>query len=67
MTTRKQAIEDLSMFGIKEPQTYLVDIIPLVEMISGRTGRYRKVNSRYSMNTCTSGYSKSMKWRVMQQ
>jgi len=33
MTTRKQAIEDLSMFGIKEPQIYLVDIIPLVEMI----------------------------------
>jgi hypothetical protein len=33
ITTRKQAIEDLSTFGIKEPQSYLVDIIPLVEMI----------------------------------
>ena len=33
ITTRKQAIEDLSMFGIKEPQAYLVDIIPLVEVI----------------------------------
>ena len=31
-TTRKEAIEDLSMFGIEEPQAYLVDIIPLVEM-----------------------------------
>ena len=33
MTTHRQATEDLSMFGIKEPQTYLVDIILLVEMI----------------------------------
>ena len=33
MTTRQEAIEDLSMFGIKEPQIYLLDIIPLVEMI----------------------------------
>ena len=33
MTTRKHAIEDLRMYGIKKPQTYLVDIIPLVEMI----------------------------------
>ena len=33
MTTRQEAIEDLSMFGIKEPYTYLLDIIPLVEMI----------------------------------
>ncbi len=31
--TRQEAIEDLSMFGIKEPYTYLVDIIPLIEMI----------------------------------
>jgi hypothetical protein len=30
---RQEAIEELSLFGIKEPQTYLVDIIPLVEMI----------------------------------
>jgi hypothetical protein len=30
---RQEAIEDLSMFGIKEPYTYLLDIIPLVEMI----------------------------------
>ena len=27
MTTREQAIEDLSMFGIKEPQAYLVAIM----------------------------------------
>jgi len=33
MTTRKQAIEDLRMFSIKEPQTYLVNIIPLIERI----------------------------------
>jgi hypothetical protein len=33
IATREQAIEDLRMFGIKEPYTYLVDIIPLVEMI----------------------------------
>lgn len=33
ITTREQAIEDLSMFGIKEPYTYLIDIIPLIEMI----------------------------------
>jgi hypothetical protein len=30
---RQEAIEDLSLFGIKEPYTYLLDIIPLVEMI----------------------------------
>ena len=30
---RQEAIEDLSMFGIKEPYTYLLDIVPLVEMI----------------------------------
>ncbi len=29
----QEATEDLSMFGIKEPYTYLLDIIPLVEMI----------------------------------
>ena len=34
MTTRKQATEDLSMFGIKEPQTYLVDIMPEQHVIS---------------------------------
>jgi hypothetical protein len=33
IATREQAIEDLRMFGIKEPYTYLLDIIPLVEMI----------------------------------
>ncbi len=33
ITTREQAIEDLGMFGIKEPYTYLLDIIPLIEMI----------------------------------
>ena len=33
ITTREQAIEDLSMFGIKEPYMYLIDIIPLIEMI----------------------------------
>ncbi len=33
ITTREQTIEDLSMFGIKEPYTYLIDIIPLIEMI----------------------------------
>ena len=33
ITTREQAIEDLSMLGIKEPQIYLIDIIPLIEMI----------------------------------
>jgi len=32
-TTFQEAIEDLSMFGIKEPYTYLIDIIPLIEMI----------------------------------
>ncbi|MGD0916006.1 MAG: hypothetical protein ABSB22_06070 [Thermodesulfobacteriota bacterium] len=31
MTTREEALEDLSMFGIKAPQIYLIDIIPLVE------------------------------------
>jgi hypothetical protein len=30
---RQETIEDLSMFGIKEPYIYLLDIIPLVEMI----------------------------------
>jgi hypothetical protein len=33
MTTCQEAIEELSLFGIKEPQTYLVDIIPLIEII----------------------------------
>ena len=33
ITTREEAIEDLSLFGIKEPYTYLIDIIPLIEMI----------------------------------
>ncbi|HVP81168.1 MAG TPA: hypothetical protein VMV04_25035 [Thermodesulfobacteriota bacterium] len=33
ITTREQAIEDLSTLGIKEPHIYLVDIIPLIEMI----------------------------------
>jgi hypothetical protein len=33
ITTFQEAIEDLNMFGIKEPQVYLVDIVPLVEMI----------------------------------
>jgi hypothetical protein len=33
MTTRQEAIKELSLFGIKEPQTYLVDIVPLIEMI----------------------------------
>jgi hypothetical protein len=33
MTTREEAIQDLSLFGIKEPYAYLIDIIPLVEMI----------------------------------
>jgi hypothetical protein len=33
ITTREQAIEDLSIFGIKEPYTYLLDIVPLIEMI----------------------------------
>ncbi len=31
--TRQEAIEDLRMFGIKEPYIYLLDIVPLVEMI----------------------------------
>jgi len=31
--TRQEAIKDLSMLGIKEPQIYLLDIIPLVEMM----------------------------------
>jgi hypothetical protein len=35
MTTRQEAIEDLSMVGIKEPCIYLLDIIPLIEMIWG--------------------------------
>lgn len=46
ITTREQAIEDLSMFGIKEPYTYLIDIIPLVEMIR-QTARRMKANSPY--------------------
>jgi len=33
ITTFQEAIEDLSLFGIKEPYTYLIDIIPLIEMI----------------------------------
>ncbi len=33
MTTREEAIQDLSLFGIKEPNAYLIDIIPLIEMI----------------------------------
>ena len=33
ITTLQEAIEDLNLFGIKEPYTYLIDIIPLVEMI----------------------------------
>lgn len=33
ITTFQEAIEDLNLFGIKEPYTYLIDIIPLVEMI----------------------------------
>jgi hypothetical protein len=33
MTTREEAIQDLSLFGIKEPYTYLIDNIPLIEMI----------------------------------
>jgi len=33
MTTRQEAVEDLSMFGIEDPKTYLVDMIPLAEMI----------------------------------
>jgi hypothetical protein len=33
MTTRQEAIEDLSMFGIKGPYIYLLDTIPLIEMI----------------------------------
>ncbi len=33
MTTREEAIQDLSLFGIKDPYTYLIDIIPLIEMI----------------------------------
>jgi hypothetical protein len=33
MTTRRQAIEDLSMCGIKRPQAYLAGIILLVEMM----------------------------------
>ena len=33
ITTFQEAIEDLNLFGIKEPYTYLLDIIPLVEMI----------------------------------
>jgi hypothetical protein len=32
MTTRKEVLDDLTMFGIKAPQIYLIDIIPLVEM-----------------------------------
>jgi hypothetical protein len=30
---RHEAIEDLGIFGINEPYTYLFDIIPLFEMI----------------------------------
>jgi hypothetical protein len=33
IATREQAIEDLTMYGIKEPYTYLLDVIPLIEMI----------------------------------
>ncbi len=33
ITTFQEAIEDLNLFGIKEPYTYLSDIIPLIEMI----------------------------------
>ncbi len=33
ITTFQEAIEDLNLFGIKEPYTYLIDIIPLIEMI----------------------------------
>lgn len=31
--TRQEAIKDLSVLGIREPQIYLLDIIPLVEMM----------------------------------
>lgn len=42
MTTRQNAIEDLSMFGIQGPYTYLLDIISLVEMIWAVNARMEK-------------------------
>lgn len=33
LVTRQEAIEELSTFGITGPQVYLVDIIPLLEMM----------------------------------
>ena len=33
ISNRQEAIEDLSLLGIKDPFTYLIDVIPLVEMI----------------------------------
>jgi hypothetical protein len=67
MTTRQQAIEDLSVFGTKEPQTYLLDIIPLVEMMLGGRRSTGKSDRDTKMNICISVYSKSMRWQAMQQ
>ncbi len=64
--TREEAIEDLSRFGIKEPYTYLLDIIPLIEMIWADGEAHDSelaVLDEYLHKRC----SKSTRWRAMQR